>query len=465
MSTACALVASGYRPRAPERSAWQAALRSELKTLVAMKPVRAHVERALRKNATCGELAKGFARVRCVECRAEQLVACSCKDRGLCPSCTGRRAAETAAHLIDEVLPEVPMRQYVLALPFEWHGRVAADPALETALLGGVQRELAAFQRAQVGRGAEAQPGSVTFLQRFGSTLNLHVHFHVLALDGVYVPGEDGAPRFVRAPVPTRTQLEALLARVARRLRGIAETSASRDPEEDQTLPVLRLVAAEPRAPEEPRLHARVDGFDLHAGTVFEAHERVGIERFCRYALRGPLAASRLSPGPRGLLVYRLKAPRRDGTTELLLTPLALLERMARLAPAPRMHLTRYHGVLAPAAKWRPKVVPAKPLAPGLAVRKPMRRIAWADLLRRVFAFELLICACGGRRRVLATIDEGPVARKILTHLGLPAEPSRLAPARITQGSLWDTGPPPEPAPEHRVDDLDQRLPDDLLPD
>src|SRR5690554_7536469 len=67
----------------------------------------------------CGRLEHGFLRVRCESCHAEHLVAFSCKRRGFCPSCGARRMAESAALLVDEVLPEQPMRQWVLSFPFQ----------------------------------------------------------------------------------------------------------------------------------------------------------------------------------------------------------------------------------------------------------------------------------------------------------------------------------------------------------
>jgi len=65
----------------------------------------------------CGILAHGFVRVRCVQCAHEKLVAFSCKRRGICPSCGARRMAETAAWLVDHVIPKVPVRQWVLSFP------------------------------------------------------------------------------------------------------------------------------------------------------------------------------------------------------------------------------------------------------------------------------------------------------------------------------------------------------------
>jgi len=253
---------------------------------------------------------------------------------------------------------------------------------------------------------------------------------------------------------------------VALRARQPLARRPAPEPVEELQQPALKLFGAEPFEVREPKLKAAFDGLDLQAATAFEAHERVAVERFCRYGMRGPLALNRLSQGPKETLLYQLKTPKPDGTTHLvpqgeasaLLSPRQLLERLARLVPLPDKHLVRYHGVLAPAATWRAQVVPAKPVEGTVLPRPKGRRIAWADLLRRVFALEILLCACGGQRRIIAAIDEGPVARKILQHLGLPAVVPAVAPARIDQGHLWQTGPPPEPP---RVapppDEFDQR--------
>src|ERR1700675_2139583 len=65
----------------------------------------------------CGILAHGFLRLRCASCAHEKLVAFSCMRRGFCPSCGARRMAESAAHLVDCVIPRVPVRQWVLSFP------------------------------------------------------------------------------------------------------------------------------------------------------------------------------------------------------------------------------------------------------------------------------------------------------------------------------------------------------------
>ena len=105
------------------------------------------------------------------------------------------------------------------------------------------------------------------------------------------------------------------------------------------------------------RHSAFLDGFSLHAGVRVHEHDRLGLERLCRYAMRPPFALQRLSQGPDGRLVYRMKRPR-GGSLFLLLTPDELLARLATLVPPPRVHGLRYHGVFAPNSKARRRVVP-----------------------------------------------------------------------------------------------------------
>jgi len=115
-------------------------------------------------------------------------------------------------------------------------------------------------------------------------------------------------------------------------------------------------------------------------------------------------------------------------------TPTAFLERLAVLVPRPRVNLVLYHGLLAPRAAWRAEVVPGA--APGATTtpsvdepasdmmrRRSARGASWADLMRRAFEVDVLACPrCGGRLRLIALIEASAVARRILTHLALPAD-------------------------------------------
>lgn len=150
--------------------------------------VAGYVERELRGYLECGILAHGFARARCPECAADFLVAFSCKGRGVCPSCTTKRMAATAAHLVDAVIPQVPMRQWVLSLPQRLRPALRADPALATGVLRVFIESIERSVRTGAQAPAECRLGAVSFVQRFGSALNEHRHYHCCVSDGVVIP-------------------------------------------------------------------------------------------------------------------------------------------------------------------------------------------------------------------------------------------------------------------------------------
>jgi len=126
-----------YQPRHAEASALHGVIREHLDDFLRAAADRASlpefIAREYRKFLTCGVLAHGFARVRCERCALERLVPFSCKGRGFCPSCGGRRMTERAAHLVDEVVPPVPVRQWVLTLPYRLRYLAAWDHGLPGA--------------------------------------------------------------------------------------------------------------------------------------------------------------------------------------------------------------------------------------------------------------------------------------------------------------------------------------------
>jgi len=184
----------------------------------------AHVQEEFDAYLKCGRLEEGFLRVRCGSCHAEKLVAFSCKKRGFCPSCGGRRMAETAALLADEVLPERPLRQWVLSLPVALRFLLATDPDSLTRVLRTVYRAISGFLLKKAGVTlAAGHTGAVTLIQRFGSALNLNIHFHMIFLDGVYLSVEDAAPVFRHVPAPTGFDLQELVQQIGARIGKVLE--------------------------------------------------------------------------------------------------------------------------------------------------------------------------------------------------------------------------------------------------
>jgi hypothetical protein len=98
------------------------------------KPLPRYVQRELRRFVLCGRLEHGFTRWRCKRCGHNMLVAFSCATR-ICPSCCGRRMAQAGAHLIDNVLPDAPLRQWVFTVPFPLRMLLAKDAALLSSVI------------------------------------------------------------------------------------------------------------------------------------------------------------------------------------------------------------------------------------------------------------------------------------------------------------------------------------------
>src|SRR5262249_13095961 len=143
----------------------------------------------------------------------------SCKSRGICPSCGGHRMADTAAHLVDRVIPDVPVRRWVLSPPQVLRYRVAYDSPLLAALIRIFIRAifLSLRRRARACGIPRGQCGAVAFVQRFGSSVNLHPHVHALVLDGVFAGLEGEAPRFYPLRAPDDPDVAAVGETVSRR--------------------------------------------------------------------------------------------------------------------------------------------------------------------------------------------------------------------------------------------------------
>ena len=176
----------------------------------------------------------------------------SCKARAVCPSCGGRRVAEQAAHLVEAVLPSVPVRQWVLTVPHRLRYGLAFDHALCRTVLGVFIRAALAWYRRRGRRAGvlDGQSGTVTVVQRFGSGLELNVHFHALGLDGVFAPGADGTLRFHRLPPPNDADVACLVATIARRVarllarRGLVADADGTDPLAAESLALSGLASA-----------------------------------------------------------------------------------------------------------------------------------------------------------------------------------------------------------------------------
>ena len=456
-------------------------------------PLPDFVIREFEEYFRCGILAHGFLRAQCESCHLEHWVAFSCKRRGLCPSCGARRMNETAAHLVDSVLPMKNIRQWVLSFPIPIRLCLAVKPKIMSKALEITQAEISKYYLKKAGFSkTQGKTGAVTLIQRFGGSLNLNVHFHQLFIDGSYELGEQKEPNgFTPVAEPRKKELDEVLSRIIQRLIRYMEKKKIliKDesdhlqislPEGDgftmiQSSSVTYRFATGPSKgkkavvlkslPERDHtsksgLVAEAFGFSLHAGVATLAHERSKLEKICRYIARPAISEERLSLNCRGEVVYKLKKPWDDGTTAIKLTQNELMERLVALVPRPRVNLIRYHGVLAPNYKYRKQIVPQQkivepdPLAEAKSKEKQnaKKRMKWAQLLKRVFNIDIETCnRCGGKVKIIAAIEDPPVIKKILDHLGINSSPPKWTSAR---------GPPDEKQPEFFDGELLQAFPE-----
>ena len=299
-----------------------------------------------------------------------------------------------------------------------------------------------------------------------------------LFLDGVYVYRGDRSPRFQRLKAPVKDELEDLVQLISQRVgrclerQGLLEQDTESawlelDPtDEPDAMPqilgssVSYRIAIGPQQGRKafmirtirpldrpnPGLErvAKANGFSLHAGVSCEGHQKDKRERLCRYIARPAVATPRLSLSSTGKVLYTLKTPYRDGTTQVAFEPVDFIARLAALVPKPRVNLTRFHGVLAPNHRWRGLVTPAR-RGKGVKrithteARSPAERhvaMSWAQRLKRVFNIDIEVCGrCGGSVRVISSIEDQDIIDRILTHLRqkeqeTPTRPLLVPPTR-----------------------------------
>ena len=361
------------------------------------RPLPRYVVRAFRKFLRCGRLSEGFTRFLCRGCGKDMLVAHSCKGRDICSSCSGRRMAATAMHLVDKVLPDAPVRQWVLTVPWELRRLLAADIKLFGAVVKIFVRVVSGFylERARQAGIASPKTGMVSFQQRFGASLNSHCHNHTVAIDGVYTLDETtGEPRFCFVEPPTEQDMVRLatqvMTRVSRMLRrrGLLDAPSRDSAEHNPTTPTaleacqkaslmrgrFERLDKEGRSQQQlfPDMDARsgrrkkspltaeVGGFSVNAHVRFGALDRKGREKIVRYCLRPAIATERLRLLRDGSIAYETKYPMRGRSTFRIMTPMEFMARLASLVAPPRFPLWRYSGVLAPGSPLRSRIVPLR---------------------------------------------------------------------------------------------------------
>lgn len=413
MSLSCPKLSNSvYKPRRPEKTVLYQVIKRYYKTWRRnAQNVPRYVDKEFNQYIGCGILSHGFACAHCYVCHQEFFLAFSCKGRGVCPSCNTKRMVEISAHLIENLIPAIPMRQWVISFPKRIRHFLQTDVILK-AVLSVVADEIRKKVIACSPKIAGGQFGAVSFIQRFGSTLNLHPHFHVVVADGIFEQKENTFQFFPAYLTPD----DFIDAQKSIRRR------------------VLKLFGRRnwiPKDDVEKMLTYENSGFSLDAGVKIESFDRSGLERLIRYCARPCFAGENLHwSGP--WLTYRLSKPTHTGIRSIQLDPLDFIDKIAAFIPPPRRHRHHYHGVFAPNSPMRKIIAKEAVRTPKFLVAPHVQETAdevakvslgWAKLIARIYEVNPLQCtSCGKEMKIKHIVIDKSKIWTILKKIGWPTE-------------------------------------------
>ncbi len=419
-----------YRPRRPRASPLYRLVDEHFNTLAHVHEecfqsnygrIRPAARRAVERFRDCGILENGFARVVCDACKAEFLVAFSCKTRYFCPSCHAKRLQIWSQYLETELLYAVPHRQFVFTVPKRLRPFFLYQRRLLGLLSRVAYRTLRDFMSATLQR-PDAVPGVVSSIQTFGTLANWHPHLHLLVTDGAFT--DDGTFFHLGVhdlEILTEAFRRALLRAFVRKQLLTAHDAAS--------------MLAWPHS-----------GFHVHHAVRIEPDDPAALLQLARYTARAPLSLQRMHYDRHHV---RIVSDKREGPTAGThdFPPLEFLARLLMHVPDKNHIYVRYYGAYSVRrrATWRRQGIltdtrmrlaacdtqPDSPTSPQIQARR--RR--WAELLQRIFEVDPLRCPrCGADMSILAFVLEHDVVDRILRHL----RKTRHDPRRLPEHEAMD---------------------------
>jgi hypothetical protein len=289
-----------YRPRRPENTVLFSIIKKYYNTWKknTQNPIPCYVDKTFKKYLDCGNLAKGFACAHCECCNTNFFIAFSCKMRGVCPSCNTKSMVFNAAHLIENVLPIVPFRQWVISFPLRIRHYLLENDTLQDVLDIIVDE----IQKTVIHCSLDipnAQIGAVSYFQNFGSTLNLHPHFHIIASDGVFYRTSESL-QFQEAVI-TQDDIDNTQKSIQKRILHFFEKRGFFNHEEIEKMQSYEN-----------------SGFSLNANVKIASWDRKGLERVIRYCARPCFAGENLRMNGQWI-IYRLSKPTHRGQISILL--------------------------------------------------------------------------------------------------------------------------------------------------
>ena len=482
-----------YKRRSPEESVLYKVLAENLETFIEQREMEgsslpAYIKKELREYLRCGIIQYGFVRCMCRACGHEKIVAYSCKRRGFCPSCGSKRMAESAAHLVENILPHATYRQWVVTYPYSLRFWMSANRTLFSKVQKITTDTILEFYEKKAKKEGLTNPkgAAVAFTHMFGSLVNLNIHQHILFLDGVFdvVVEKNKKTKYKKLSPLTDGQVADVSEKIAKKVikylqaKGYIDKEfnyekliADIDPLIQENESLAKIIQAScsgkiafgknagryvqkigkgfgyleeiPLA--KGRLCFSVNGFTVHAQRKIKPHRRDQLEELLQYMGRASISSERLTQNDDGTLTYKLKREFSDGTTAIRLGPEELIEKLVSIIPLPRVHLTRYCGAFAPASPARSSVIrkPGRKKGMSLTIcddsrsddeKTKVKNTSWAIILARVFKINISICPdCGGEMVVMGMVQNPDEVSRYLKHVGISTRAPPIAEAKIKQ--------------------------------
>ena len=430
-----------YRARNPKKSLlWQIANRHYDEFEAAYPEVyqprygalRPTIPEVVHKFLECGNLERGFARVRCDHCEHEYLLAFSCKSRWFCPSCHQKNVQTPARFILDQVVAQVPHRHYVLAIPKMLRPYFQRHRHLLKRLCTLAHESLTEYLRTALDC-AGGVPGVIMTLHTFGEYLDFHPHIHALVADGLFLrePSKAAAPASGLEPPACHT-FHPLPDAPIKPLEELFRGKVINLLVEQRLLPPERVQI----------LYSwKHSGFNVHAGEQVAPEAKADLEALAQYILRKPFSVEKMTlEWPADIVIYRSRLNAKINRNFEVFTATDFLAAITQHIPDKGVQMVRYYGWYS--NKMRgvrhrglpPELIPHRPgVSPPPPLKLPSKK--WRDLILRVWHVDPLRCpVCQNPMRVIAIIDDPRVVEKILRHLGAWHDPPARPPPQGLRG-------------------------------
>ncbi len=424
------------------------------------RPLPNFILKSIQKFRECGDPRFGFVAIDCGNCGVLESVPLSCKQRAWCPRCLVRRMIDRGTSISERIIGDKPVRHYVLTFPLPLSRALAYNHELLGKLVNAVVNAILAFIRRKarknfgLSRDKDAHPGAISSIHRCSSNLDLNVHIHILATDGVFVRDQPGGSvSFRDLPAPTKDEIAAIAWKICRRSTDIlrasglwrdinvdsgaspTEPKASSSTQARQIRGVLSLgpkygereVTYFGRASESTQNDQRGSSFDLYAKRGIAQGDHKGLKKLVQYLFHPPLTDRQLSLTPDGRVMLKPDRPWQHNTKPIVFDKMELLKKLIPLVPYPGSKTIRFHGVFAPnatlRAEARPKVPePQSPIASSDSSHQG-RHMPWVDIIKHRTGVDLRRCPhCSAPTRLTINFPNRSNRKIVVSDYGFPGD-------------------------------------------